>query len=129
MAEACTLPVNSAFLSFIVQEYQTLMLITFKSTTGSPVQMFGHVALQLLELMGRQPKAPGAFFAEDVPEALALLQQGLSELEAREQAELPDDSADKDQEKPNAIPLKHRAVPLIALMQAAIREQKGMSWE
>ncbi|EGM79708.1 Domain of unknown function (DUF1840) [Rheinheimera sp. A13L] len=103
------------------------MLITFKSIAAAPVQMFGNVALQLLELMGRLPKAPGALFAEDVTEALALLQQGLSELEAREQAELPQDSADK--EKPAVIPLKHRAVPLIALLQAAIREQKGVSWE
>ena len=61
------------------------MLITFKSTASAPVQMFGNVALQLLELMGRLPKAPGALFAEDVAEALSLLQQGLSELEAREQ--------------------------------------------
>ena len=105
------------------------MLITFKSTAAAPIQMFGHIALQLLELMGRLPKAPGALFAEDVAEALALLQQGLSEQEAREQAELPDNSADKDQEKPNAIPLKKRAVPLIALMQAAVREKKGVSWE
>lgn len=103
------------------------MLITFKSIAAAPVQMFGNVALQLLELMGRMPKAPGALFAEDVAEALALLQQGLSEREALEEAELPQDSADK--EKPAVIPLKHRAVPLIALMQAAIREQKGVSWE
>lgn len=105
------------------------MLITFKSVAAAPVPMFGHIALQLLELMGRLPKAPGALFADDVAEALVLLQQGLTELEAREQAELPDDSADKDQEKPNTVPLKHRAVPLIALLQAAIREKKGVSWE
>jgi hypothetical protein len=105
------------------------MLITFKSTAAAPIQMFGHIALQLLELMGRLPKAPGALFAEDVAEALALLQQGLAEQEAREHAGLPQDPADKDQEKPNAIPLKNRAVPLIALMQAAVREKKGVSWE
>lgn len=105
------------------------MLITFKSTAAAPIQMFGHIALQLLELMGRLPKAPGALFAEDVAEALALLQQGLAEQEAREHAGLPQDPADKDQEKPNAIPLKKRAVPLIALMQAAVREKKGVSWE
>jgi hypothetical protein len=103
------------------------MLITFKSIAAAPVQMFGNVALQLLELMGRLPKAPGALFAEDVAEALALLQQGLLTLEASEQAELPHDSADKD--KPAVIPLKLRAVPLIALLQAAIREKKGVSWE
>ncbi|MDR7121025.1 DUF1840 domain-containing protein [Rheinheimera soli] len=103
------------------------MLITFKSIAAAPVQMFGNVALQLLELMGRLPKAPGALFAEDVAEALALLQQGLSELEAQEQAELPEESDIK--EKPAVIPLKHRAVPLIALLQAAIREKKGVSWE
>ena len=105
------------------------MLITFKSTAAAPIQMFGHIALQLLELMGRLPKAPGALFAEDVAEALALLQQGLAEQEARQHAGLPQDPADKDQEKPNAIPLKNRAVPLIALMQAAVREKKGVSWE
>ncbi len=105
------------------------MLITFKSTAAAPIQMFGHIALQLLELMGRLPRAPGALFAEDVAEALALLQQGLAEQEAREHAGLPQDPADKDQEKPNAIPLKNRAVPLIALMQAAVREKKGVSWE
>jgi hypothetical protein len=103
------------------------MLITFKSIAAAPVQMFGNVALQLLELMGRLPKAPGALFADDVAEALALLQQGLSELEAQEQAELPEESDTKD--KPAVIPLKHRAVPLIALLQAAIREKKGVSWE
>lgn len=105
------------------------MLITFKSIAAAPVQMFGNVALQLLELMGRLPKAPGALFADDVAEALALLQQGLAAQDALEQADLPDDLADKEQEKPNAIPLKHRAVPLIALLQAAIREKKGVSWE
>lgn len=105
------------------------MLITFKSIAAAPVQMFGNVALQLLELMGRLPKAPGALFADDVAEALTLLQQGLAAQDASEQADLPDDLADKEQEKPNAIPLKHRAVPLIALLQAAIREKKGVSWE
>lgn len=105
------------------------MLITFKSIAAAPVQMFGNVALQLLELMGRLPKAPGALFADDVAEALTLLQQGLAAQDALEQADLPDDLADKEQEKPNAIPLKHRAVPLIALLQAAIREKKGVSWE
>ncbi len=105
------------------------MLITFKSIAAAPVQMFGNVPLQLLELMGRLPKAPGALFADDVAEALALLQQGLAAQDALEQADLPDDLADKEQEKPNAIPLKHRAVPLIALLQAAIREKKGVSWE
>ncbi|RVT47530.1 DUF1840 domain-containing protein [Rheinheimera sediminis] len=105
------------------------MLITFKSIAAAPVQMFDHVALQLLELMGRLPKAPGALFAEDVSEALTLLQQGLSALEVAQEPELSDDSADKDQEKPGTVPLKHRALPLIALLQAAIREQKGVSWE
>lgn len=105
------------------------MLITFKSVAAAPVQMFGHVALQLLELMGCLPKAPGALFAEDVAAALAMLQQGLTDLDTRQQAESSKAPAEKEQQNANAIPLKRRAVPLIALMQAAIREQKGMSWE
>ncbi len=99
------------------------MLITFKSTATAPVQMFGHIALQLLELMGRQPKTPGALYAEDVAAALARLQLELS-LQPSEQplAELNGDN-------PAAVPLRNRAVPLIELMQAAVKEQKGISWE
>ena len=103
------------------------MLITFKSIAAAPVQMFGNVALQLLKLMGRLPKAPGALFAEDVAEALALLQQGLVSLEAQEPHELSGNSTDK--EKTTVVPLKNRAVPLISLLQAAVREKKGVSWE
>lgn len=101
------------------------MLITFKSTASAPVQMFGHIALQLLELMGRQPKTPGALYAEDVAAALAQLQQGLA-LQATEQIPA---SADLRDDNPAAIPLRNRALPLIELMQAAAREQKGVSWE
>ena len=101
------------------------MLITFKSTAGAPVQMFGNVALQLLELMGRQPKAPGAFYAEDVAAALAQLQL---ELSLQSQQQIPA-SADLQGDNPAAIPLRNRALPLIELMQAAVREQKGVSWE
>lgn len=101
------------------------MLITFKSAASAPVQMFGHVALQLLELMGRQPKTPGAFYAEDVPAALAQLQQGLA-LQSTEQIPA---SAELQGENPPTIPLRNRALPLIQLMQAAVKEKKGVSWE
>jgi hypothetical protein len=99
------------------------MLITFKSTATAPVQMFGHIALQLLELMGRQPKTPGALYAEDVAAALARLQLELS-LQPSEQP-----SAELNGDNPAAVPLRNRAVPLIELMQAAVKEQKGISWE
>lgn len=101
------------------------MLITFKSTAAASVQMFGNIALQLIELMGRQPKAPGALYAEDVPAALAQLQQGLA-LQSSEQIPA---SADLQGDNPASIPLHNRALPLIELMQAAVREQKGVSWE
>jgi hypothetical protein len=93
------------------------MLITFKSTASAPVQMFGHIALQLLELMGRQPKAPGALYAEDVAAALAQLQQGLA-IQSTEQIPA---SADLQGDNP--------ALPLIQLMQAAVKDKKGVSWE
>ena len=80
------------------------MLITFKSIAAAPVQMFGNVALQLLE---------------------AQLQQGLA-IQATEQIPA---SADPQGDNPASIPLRNRALPLIELMQAAIREQKGVSWE
>jgi hypothetical protein len=101
------------------------MLITFKSTASAPVQMFGHIALQLLELMGRQPKAPGALYAEDVAAALAQLQQGLA-IQSTEQIPA---SAELQGDNPASIPLRNRALPLIQLMQAAVKDKKGVSWE
>ena len=112
-------------LVFYVYQDQRLMLITFKSSASAPVQMFGHIAFQLLELMGRQPKAPGAFYAEDVPAALAQLQLELS----LQPAEPIPASADLQGDNPATIPLRNRALPLIQLMQAAVKEKKGVSWE
>jgi hypothetical protein len=108
---------------FRLNNWLEFMLITFKSTAGAPVQMFGQVALQLLEMMGRQAKSPGAFYAEDVPGALAKLQQALLSLPIEV---MPSDA---EAEQQSAVPLRRRALPLIQLMGLAIEAKTGISWE
>ena len=47
------------------------MLVTFHSKDSA----FGQVAVQLLHMMGRSGKVPGALYAEDVAKHLASLQE------------------------------------------------------
>ena len=45
------------------------MLITFKTRAYADITMFGDVALQLIELMGRRDTVPSAIYPEDIPKA------------------------------------------------------------
>ena len=59
------------------------MLITFKTTASYPeITMFGEVALKLLEMMGRRPTVPSAIGAEDIPQALQSLRDGIAAADA-----------------------------------------------
>ena len=100
------------------------MLITFHSKDYYPIEMFGDIALQLIEKMGCRPKAPGAIYAEDVPQALWQLQQNLQELEEDQQLEF-----DEDGQAVQKISLRQRAVPLIEMLQKAAKAQHIVSWD
>ncbi|WP_337841820.1 DUF1840 domain-containing protein [Rheinheimera sp.] len=99
------------------------MLVTFYSKNSAPVTMFGQVAVQLLHMLGHSGKVPGAFYAEDVAAHLASLQDKLQHW--------PEESAiAKTGHEPDApVSLRHRAVPLIELLQSAVQGGNNVSWE
>ncbi|MGM0593801.1 MAG: DUF1840 domain-containing protein [Pseudomonadota bacterium] len=98
------------------------MLITFRTKPYADITMFGDVALELLHMMGHSGSVPGALMPEDIPGALAALEEALS---AQAPAAEPPDT---DEEEP-PVPLARRAAPLIALLQAAQAQQEPVMWD
>lgn len=96
------------------------MLVTFHSKDHYPITMFGEPALQLIQMMGALPKVPGAFYADDVPQALWQLQEAL--------ADCADAVPAQPGEEP-AVGLKQRAVPLLDMLRAAVKAKHSIHWD
>lgn len=108
------------------------MIVTFKSKASGDLIYFKDVAIKLLQLMGRDDKVPSALYAEDVGAALAQLQQGLAAItEAeRQKAEQADSvQADNAQGAKEQVSLKVRAMPLLEMLQKALKKQSPVLWE
>ena len=103
------------------------MLITFTTPVHADITMFGDVAKALIRMMGHSGKVPGALLAEDVPAALERLK---SAVESNPDAPLnPRRDEDDDEARSQSVSIKHRALPLIELLEAAAREQKNVMWD
>jgi len=100
------------------------MLVTFTTKTYPDIMMFGDIALTLLKMMGHSTKVPGAILAADVPAALGRLQAAIDSAKATPPA--PDD--DDGDEEP-AVSIAHRALPLIELLDAAVKANANVMWK
>ena len=100
------------------------MLVTFTTSAYANITMFGDVALHLLKLMGHSATVPGALLAVDIPPALQRLEAAV---EADKQSAEPEQSgAGEDDE---AVSLRHRALPLIELLKAAVKANSNVMWD
>jgi hypothetical protein len=101
------------------------VLVTFRTKAHANITMFGDVATALLKLAGLSGTVPTAILARDIPSALATLQAALAHQHAL--PETPDVNAaggargasSDDPDAEPAVPLGHRALPLIQLLRAA----------
>ena len=101
------------------------MLVTFKTDAYESLTFFGHIAQRLLSMMGQSGRIPGAILAKDVAQGLALLSKALEN-----QQKLRQPSADQEKKDIESdISLKHRALPLLALLQAAVDQHCDVLWE
>lgn len=100
------------------------MLVTFSCEEYENIVMFGEVAKRLLKMMGHSATVPGAIIAEEVPEALASLKQGLSQAQKENQSQ---NQLDEDEEEP--VSIAHRALPLIHMLEAATKHQCNVMWK
>ncbi len=97
------------------------MLVTFHSKDHYPIQMLGQPALELIHLMGMTAKGPGAIAADDVPQAYWQLQEALQALAGAAVA--------VDEDGQPQVTLAQRAVPLLAMLKAAIKTQHPIYWD
>lgn len=97
------------------------MLVTFSCNAHENVTLFGAVAERLLHLMGNSGAVPGALVAEDVPEALERLKHAI-ELEKVPPAQ---NALDDEPE----VSLRHRALPVIALLEDAEKHKCSVMWD
>lgn len=97
------------------------MLVTFRCNAYANIPFFSNVAHKLIALMGHSITVPGALKAVEVPEALANLEKAI----AKQQEPIKK----IDEENECQINLSIRALPLINLLQAAIKNNSDVMWE
>ena len=102
------------------------MLVTFNAPGHGRVTLFGEVAVQLLRMMGHSGNVPGALPGPDVQGALKRLQHAVASAPDAPPAPASGDD-DEDEEPP--VSIRHRALPLIELMQAAASDGKQLMWD
>jgi hypothetical protein len=93
------------------------MLMAFHSMAAGEILMFGDVARQLLELMGKEPLDEGVVTVEQLPEAIARLKAVIAEGEP-----------DRDDDDPSHVGLARRAFPLVALLERSLKRGKPVLW-
>lgn len=102
------------------------MLVTFTCDAYENITLFGEVALRLLKMMGHGGSVPGAMVANEVPAALEKLQQAIADEKKRQTP--PVKTTEEDDDEPE-VSLAHRALPLLALLQAAVKQPCDVMWQ
>ena len=100
------------------------MLIIFKSPTSGDVSMLEKNAQELLSLLGKNPDdRQGVITVEQLPAAINALQAEIAADKAR-----PKNNDESDDEAEPEISLAQRALPLLQLLQNALKEKAMVTW-
>ena len=109
------------------------MLVKFSTKFGQLV-MQGEPAVALIRLGGHSGTVPSAVLAADLPGFLAKLRAGL-ELQGEQVSPPPpvreqgSDWEDDKEPREQPIKLRLRAVPLLDMLDTAIKQQSDLLWE
>jgi hypothetical protein len=95
------------------------MLVTFRCKGHANITFFGDVAKQLLKWMGHSGTIPSALTEQDISHALISLQKVVHQLP---QDDLSLQTADN-------VTLRHRALPLIGLLEHAQKHHYHVMWD
>jgi len=105
------------------------MLITFKSDADGDIIMFGEVGQRMLTVLGKDAQDPrGIVTQEQLPAAIAALQGAMEEDKARSRKDTRA-SADNEMALARPIGLATRALPLLNMLQHALRDKVVVTWE
>jgi hypothetical protein len=110
------------------------MLVSFTTRFGH-LLLHGEPAVALLRLGGHSGTIPGAVLEADLPAFLARLRAGL-EIHGDEFSPAPppsgeqaDTAADDDEPRERPVRLRLRAVPLLDMIETAVRQHSDLMWE
>jgi hypothetical protein len=104
------------------------MLVTFSTKSYSNIMMFEETATRLLHMMGHSATIPGALLAQDVPDALSQLKGGLN-IEGGKPVTPVGIHEHDDEESEPVVSLRHRALPLVELLENAVRKNADVMWK
>ena len=106
------------------------MLVKF-STRHGQLTMLGEPAVALLRLGGHSGAVPGAVLSADLPAFLERLRHGL-DTRGDDYSPAPppeNDRAPDEEPRERPVRLRHRAVPLLDMLQTAIERESDLMWD
>lgn len=104
------------------------MLIRFYSSATGELLMFAEVAKNLLQMIGKETTARGAFAQPEMQAAADMLRQAVQN---EAPAPLPDDDEDEERAVERPVGLNSRAWPLIDMLERTGRAgpKANIIWE
>ena len=105
------------------------MLYKFKSRVTGDLIMLEPNGRRVLEILGKDPGAPGIIEAVDVPAAIRALETAVTEEEARQKAAIEEARARGEPEpRFEGVSLRQRVVPLVEMLRRCETAGKEMVW-
>ncbi|MPV58283.1 DUF1840 domain-containing protein [Burkholderia sp. HI2761] len=104
------------------------MLITFRSSAAPDIVMLRDLAQYLLGLVGKGLDIRGVISTDELPGAIARLEQAIRDDAARERAHEYSTLGLRDGASPHANGLAQRAWPLLDMMRAAHEQGRHVMW-
>jgi len=106
------------------------MLYRFKSRAAGDLVMLEASGRRVLEILGKDPTAPGVLTREQIPAAIQALQAAVLADEA-ERERLAREAQAQDQPVPELaehVTLRMRSAPFIEMLQHSLREGSDVVW-
>lgn len=108
------------------------MIVTFKSAAAGDVIMFADVAQRMMQIMGKEASGQGIVTVEQLPKAITRLRAAIAEDRAQLAAVAEEDRPQTEPAPGNGkrpfVSLAQRAVPLLELLEWALKKKKPVVW-
>lgn len=101
-------------------------LVVFRSKAAGEFYMLSENAQTVFGAMGIAPAQQGVIPADQVPQALAKLQEAVDRAQAPAQEEDEDDDPPPAMARP--VGFAQRAFPLLEMLRAAAKQQVDVTW-
>jgi cyclopropane-fatty-acyl-phospholipid synthase len=104
------------------------MAYTFKSRSAASVTLLRANGDDILRLVGRTPSERGAIPAEDLPSAIAAIEAAIAPGRAGSGTARPAAAGNVDDEEPEVVTLRQRALPFLQLLREARAAGEAVTW-